>query len=84
MRHLFESILHLTVDQPFEREIAPGVSVRIRRLPPSLTWTGVSPLGALGERVHDAWNVLRGKAHASANPTLEQRLCNQNIHRRAA
>ena len=74
MARILESLFAHADRHDFEREIAPGVRVHIRRPPRSLSLTQMQPLAALTDRVHDAWDVLWGKAHASAAPTLEQRL----------
>jgi hypothetical protein len=63
MRQLIRTLCMIP-QREFEREIAPGVRVQIRK--PSRSFPlGGSPLTALSGRVHDAWDVLRGKAHAS-------------------
>ena len=80
MRHLIDSLRHLRFHQSFEREIAPGVRLQIRKPPVTIHLPGIAPFLGLTGRVHDAWDVLCGKAHAS-QMTLKERLPAQ---RRAA
>ena len=73
MRQLLDSLRPFKSHQTVEREIAPGVRVQIRKPPVSFTLTKKAPLAGIGHRVHDAWDVLWGKAHASVN-SVQQRL----------
>ena len=56
-----------------EREIAPGVTIRISKPPRSLSLSRSRPVIGITDRMHAAWNVLRGKAHATPSP-IQQRL----------
>jgi hypothetical protein len=80
MRQLIDSLRQIIPSREFEREIAPGVHVHVRKAQRSLTLMGASPFIGLGSRVHDAWDVLRGKAQA----THDSPIAKLNGYRRAA
>ena len=74
MLQLLDSLRHFKTPQTVEREIAPGVRVQIRKPPRSFSLSKRQPLAGLGHRMHDAWDVLWGKAHAMNNQALAMRL----------
>lgn len=73
MRTILDSFGPLRTRRSFEREIAPGVSIKINKPPVSFSLTKSHPIAGLSHRVHDAWDVLCGKAHAMPS-RLQERL----------
>jgi hypothetical protein len=73
MRTIFNSFGQLKSRKSFQREIAPGVTIRVTKPSRSLSLGRSKPVIGLSDRFHAAWNVLRGKAHATPSP-IQQRL----------
>jgi hypothetical protein len=74
MNHLLQSIRQISGPRTFEREIAPGITVHVRKPRRSLKFKPTGPLSALTSRMHDVWDVLRGKGRASAKASIQERL----------